>query len=256
MTKKNEVALTEEYAVAARPDWMKEDTGRGNEEVNSNDITLPRLSVIQDLSPQHKANKEEYIEGAKVGQLFNTVTKELYDKVAFIPVKLVKEWVLWKDRKKGGGFGGAFPDERSANRAKMEQDSPNDWEVVDTDVQYGLTVTGPRDNPVMEEVVISLSKGLKKASRNFNTMIKLGGGDRFSRIYSLESVDDTSKNGEDYKNLKFSQLGFVTEAMYKRAESVYEAIEAGLRSVAHDEDASTEKVVMGTKQEDTIDDEF
>lgn len=255
-SKKNEVATVDSFenAVMQRPDYMK-DAGRGNEEVNSNDITLPRLQIIQDLSPQHKQNKEEYIEGAKVGQMFNTVTKELYDAIYFCPVKLVKEFVLWKDRKAGGGFGGAFPTELEAAKARMEQDNPDQWEVVDTDVHYGIKVSGTPSDPHMEEIVISLSKGTKKASRNLNTLVKLAGGDRFSRLYKVVSVDDLSKNGEDYKNYKFAPMGFAPELVYKRAEEVYEAIEAGLRSVVHADDSEdaqntaqhgkAEKVVEG-----------
>ena len=76
MTAKKEVAVKEETSLVLddRPDWMK-DGNRGSEEVSSNDITLPRLQIIQDLSPQHKKNKPEYIDGAEVGDFFNSLMK-------------------------------------------------------------------------------------------------------------------------------------------------------------------------------------
>ena len=42
------------------------------------DITIPRVDVLQALSPQRKKTNAEYIEGAEEGMLFNTVTKQLY----------------------------------------------------------------------------------------------------------------------------------------------------------------------------------
>ena len=59
-----------------RPDFMG-NSQRGSEDVTIDDLTIPRVDIIQDLSPQHKKNKPEYIEGAEVGMLFNTVTGKL-----------------------------------------------------------------------------------------------------------------------------------------------------------------------------------
>ncbi len=79
-------------AVAAKdeqlPAYMR-DTGdaRGNENVDTNDLALPRFNVLQDISPQLKAKNEEHIEGSAAGMIFNTLTNELYkDGVTIVPV--------------------------------------------------------------------------------------------------------------------------------------------------------------------------
>ena len=85
-----------------RPDWM-EDSNRGSEGVTAEDLIIPRLDVFQDLSPQIKKNKPEYIEGAEAGLLFNTVTGQVYGReIMFVPVFYRKEWVIWRTRKAGG----------------------------------------------------------------------------------------------------------------------------------------------------------
>lgn len=264
MTTKKEIAVKEEsmdlLVLADRPDFLKAGAGRGSEEMETSDITIPRLSIIQDLSPQSKKNKPEYIEGAEVGHLFNTITKELFTgEVMFIPVYFRKEYVIWKVRKLGGGFFGAFDTEQGAITAlsKLEGNA-NDYEVVDTHVHFVLLVKqgSTKDQPILEEVVLSMSKSQNKVSRQLNTMVKLAGGDRFSRVYKLSATEEQNKNGDDYWNFRVQPYGYVSEAMYKHAESVYEAISSGQRRVDHSGDEANGPSRPSPTQGADFDDEF
>lgn len=75
--------------------------GTGFEDVKSTDLSIPFLNVLQPLS---KVITENLIEGAKAGQILNTVTSELMDEFVFIPVHREEAWVEWVPRIKGGGF--------------------------------------------------------------------------------------------------------------------------------------------------------
>lgn len=75
--------------------------GTGFEDVKSSDLSIPFLNVLQPLS---KVITENLIEGAKAGQILNTVTSELMDEFVFIPVHREEAWVEWVPRIKGGGF--------------------------------------------------------------------------------------------------------------------------------------------------------
>jgi hypothetical protein len=243
-----------------RPDFLKGGNGRGSEEMDMGDITIPRLSIIQDLSPQGKKNKPEYIEGAEVGHLFNTITKELFTgEVMFIPVYFRKEYIIWKTRKAGGGFHGAFATEQQAVAALADlEGNANDYEIVDTHVHFVLLVKAgsTKDKPILEEVVLSMSKSQNKVSRQLNTMVKLAGGDRFSRIYKLSATEEQNKNGDDYWNFRVQPFGYVSEAMYKRAEETYEAISSGQRKVDHGSDDTDAKPTKAKAQAADFDDEF
>lgn len=262
--KKTQVAKKEsmDLALDNRPDFLKGGNGRGSEEMDTGDITLPRISIIQDLSPQAKKNKPEYIEGAEIGHLFNTITNELFTSaLLFIPVYFRKEYIIWKTRKAGGGFYGAFDNEKDAIAELPNlEGNANDYEIVDTHVHYVLLVKegSTMDKPILEEVVLSMSKSQNKVSRQLNTMVKLAGGDRFSRIYTLGAKEETNKNGDDYWNFSVAPKGYVSEAMYKKAEEVYEAISAGQRKVDHGEPAGEQsKAQKGdNKVDDDFDDEF
>ena len=54
---------------------------RGSEDVTANDVIIPRLDIIQGLSPQKDKTHAKYIKGAEEGVIFNSVTGELYDSI-------------------------------------------------------------------------------------------------------------------------------------------------------------------------------
>jgi len=236
-TAKKAVAKTKD-SMPSRPSYMKpEGSERGNEGVSSQDMTIPRLSIIQDLSPQHKKSKPEYIEGAEVQMIFNTATQKLYGKTVFVvPVLFRKEWVIWKDVNKGGGFKGSFATPQEANDELASLEDAEDCEVVDTAQHFVLIVD---EDGEMEQAVISMSKSQMKVSRKWNTSISAAGGDRFERMYRLEVVEDQNKNGQEYYNWKVSQMGYVEEEVFRRAEKMYEAVRSGAVDVKRDSDAPT-----------------
>lgn len=247
MAKGKEVTAPAGTDVDVRPDYMGNEE-RGSEQVTINDLTIPRLSMIQDLSPQRKSNKPEYIEGAEEGMLFNTVTNELYrDFVLFVPVYFRLEWVVWKHRDSGGGFLGAFATQAEAVEfvgqhplaGQTTEKSEPVLDVQDTAQHFGLLLdpNSPLEDPRAQEIVISMSKSQLKPSRQLNSQIKLAGGDRWERYYKLEAVTVEGGKG-DYFNWKVAQLGFVSESVFKQAEALYTAVKAGQRDVDRGEPKS------------------
>lgn len=236
------------------PEYIDRNSHRGDENVTTDDLTIPRIVLIQDLSPQYKKDKPEYIEGANVGDMFNTVTNQVYgNNITIIPVLFRKEFIIWKDRKAGGGFRGAYPTYKEAQAAMAALDPAEQpsCKIKDTAQQFVIIVDGrsTMDNPVFEEAVISLSGGLMGASRNLNSMCKMAGGDRFSRAYKMASVEVKGAKGE-YKSYKFHPLGYVSETLYRLAEASYAAITAGERDVDRRSDAEP------AATDESLDDEF
>lgn len=203
------------------PSYIKAGSNRGNEHVSTQDLLIPRIDVLQALSPQVNAKKEEYIEGAKVGQLFNTLTNEVFDSIGITPVTFARKYLVWVDRKKDadGGLLGVFDTEPEAQTFLESRSDKDKLEISTTGEHLVLTDTG-------EEVMISMAKSKLKVSRKFNSLIRLQGGDRFSRRYELTSMDDSSAQG-DFMNLKITPAGFPSEEVYKKAEALYTSIEQG-----------------------------
>jgi hypothetical protein len=230
--KKTEMAATagaqQGTAIATEmPDYLKQNVGnRGRENVGVDDLVIPRLELVQDLSPARKKSDPNYIEGAEEGMLYNNVTRELYGtKVMVIPVGYVKEWLLWKDRKQGGGFGGAYPTEAEAIGARDLLEDGDSYEVVDTGQQFCILV---HPDGRTEEIVVSMAKSKAKVSRKWNSLIRIANGDSFSRVYELSAVEDTNKQNQKYFNFAVRAAGFPPEPLYRKAEAMYKNIASGV----------------------------
>lgn len=237
-TGKKEVATKSENTslfLEERPDHIGT-TRRGSEGVAAEDMSLPRLEIIQDLSPQRKKSEPQYIEGAEEGMAFNTASNELYGtEVTIIPVFFRKEFLLWKDRKAGGGFGGAFNTLEDAEEERDRKEDPDKWQVNDTQQHFCLLVHPDctPDNPHVEEVVLSLSRSKMKAGRKLNTLVQQAGVDRWGRAYKFGVVQDSNENGT-YYNWSVKQCGFTPKFLADLAERVYEAVKSGLKDVSRD----------------------
>lgn len=220
-----------------RPDHIGEGH-RGSEEVGTNDTSLPRLEIIQDLSPQRKRSEAAYIEGAEEGMIFNTASQQLLGgEVILIPVYFRKEWLLWQDRQKSGGeggFGGAYASEAEAQAALELLDKQENWDIIDTHQHFCMLVNADKS---VTEVVLSMSKTKMKPSRQWNTMVQTAGGDRFSRAYRLSVVQVKNAKGSFF-NWNVKQLGFVPKELFEKAEFLYDAIKGGQRDVNRNYDAA------------------
>jgi hypothetical protein len=239
---KTEVTVKEENAFAMEaPAWVSQGTARGSEEVGSADMVLPRLEIVQALSPIKETNED-----AREGLLFNSVTEQILgDTVYFVPVYYRMEYLVWRDQDKGGGFLGSFSSAAEAERRKTQAVTDGDdidaIEIVDTPVQYGMRI---EPSGHFEQIVISMAKTKAKVSRRWNAMIQIAGGDRFSRVYKISTFRDENKKGQKFYNYVVQPAGFTPEKVYREAERLYEVLKTQDVKVAHEtvvEAAGTER---------------
>ena len=243
-------ASKEVVAIAAAfemtvPDYINQGLARGSEEVKSSDMVLPRLELVQALSPI-----KDLDEDAKEGYLFNSVTQEVIGDLAyFVNVYFRLEYLVWKDQKEGGGFFGSFATEGEAKARRAEVvaggENPDLIEVVDTPVHYGLRITP--DMSVCEQIVFSMAKTKSKVSRKWNAMIQIAGGDRFSRVYKITSFTDENKKGQKFKNFVVQPAGFAPKAAYIQAEALYEILKTQEFRAAHETVSDAEGTATGER---------
>lgn len=228
---KQELVTRQEGALAVNevPDYIKKGGARGNENVDMGDMVIPRIELAQALSKCLKESDANYIEGAKQGDLYNTVTRENYGQaVKVVPILFKKEYLAWRDQKLGGGFAGAYPTMAECEARIHEEAKPEEWEATETAQQLVIVV---KQDGTTEEAVVSMNKTKLKVSKQWNSMIRLNGNDRFSRMYVLHSVDETNTNNQDYKNFGVFNSGFPPADVYKKAEALYLAITSGARKM-------------------------
>lgn len=208
------------------PEWAKNGSGRGSENVGTKDIVLPRLEIIQAQSPIKDEKPDEAVEG----HLFNTVTTEILgDMVFIVPIYYRMEYLVWKDQDAGGGFFGAFDYEDQAHKRKddlvKDGEDPALLEVVDTPVHYCLLVDP--NTLATQQIVISMPKSKAKISRKWNATIQLAGGDRFSRVYKVTTFKDKNKQNKTFFNYVVQPAGFPPEEVYREAEKLYGMFKSG-----------------------------
>lgn len=80
-----------------------DDAGAGFENTTSADFKTPWIRVLD-----AKSKDVETVPGAKAGLIINTVTKQLFNKVLFVPCATEAYYVEWKPRGQGGGGGAGF----------------------------------------------------------------------------------------------------------------------------------------------------
>jgi hypothetical protein len=154
---------------------------RGKESITQEDMQLPRLSVAQKTSPQIDPSKSEYIDGLRLAQMFNSLTKAIYGNG---PLEITVV--------------------RTSKRA-MEFDKEN--HVVDFNVPLGdarLEFTdGPNGERVKpratlfydflvlldgEPIVLSLKTTQIKVAKQLNSLLMLTPGPTWARKYVLTST--------------------------------------------------------------------
>lgn len=170
-----------DQAVALPPNLdslLASDSGSGFEEAGRDAYAIPFLLVLQDLSPQVKKMKGEYIEGAKPGMIFNTVTKKLYDGaegIWVIPAHWSQTFIEWVPRLKGGGFVGAFPPGHPRVSEAIRQKGagmllPNGNELMDTRQHFVVAIDPETERG--DGVLIPFKSTGLKISRNWMSQMR------------------------------------------------------------------------------------
>lgn len=190
------------------------DAGAGYEDQTSDDVQVPFIAVIQDLSPQHKKKRAEYIEGAEVGDLFNTVTNELvpqgFEFIAFMRDHCFVEWI---PRDKGGGFVARHERESEiVRRAKAESrkfgkyTTPDGNDLQETFYVWGLAIINGTPTPAIIAFTSTKIKVFKKWNTARNMFrIQLADGTRqnppmFAHLVAITTIEE-SRGDNDFFNL-------------------------------------------------------
>lgn len=271
----NEVATrpaphaTSEVATKADLDnLLAMDAGSGMENMKSEDYAIPRLSILQALSPQINKRDDAYVEGAEAGMIYDSVANELYDGqegILIIVVSYRRAHLQWwpRDSKKGKGFVKDWGSDPSilaqTNRSEKGQNLLADGsEIVPTGEYFCMLVD--ENDGTFERVLIPMAKTQLIKSKKLNTiasslMVPVGGQLRqaplFYRSYRFCSKPESNDKGNWFgwditpgpallpNTLKIPVLPF-GERLYLEARSFKQAVHENKVKVAKPmEDSST-----------------
>ena len=180
--------------------------GEGLDNVGADDLLVPRLAILQALSPQLKKVKSEYIENAEEGMIADLGTGELFpDGLWFLPVHYRKEFLEWAPRDSGKGLVEVHssPDilEQTTKDDRGRQVLPSGNYIAETAQFYGINLSaGGRLS-----FIPMTSTQLKKA-RRLNTLamgekLQRADGSEFTaplwyRTYQFGSAAESNNEGD------------------------------------------------------------
>lgn len=224
------------------PDYI-ENVAHGRENLDSRDITMPILCVVQGMTKQKSRTDPRYIPGLQDGMLFNNLTSEIYaaqgEPLRVIPIRVDKHAIEFYPRPKDGETASGPQGIKDRNvswddpRCEFDGDrKPQAERFYDF-----LSLISHKDGR-LEPIVISMSRSKFKVAKQLNGLISLTGNKpMYACAYALESVDDTSKTGgHTFKNFKFTPIGWVTDRENAAAKDLFQRMKGKTIEVEREKD--------------------
>ena len=233
---------------------FEEDAAKGLGNIGQQDLALPFLKILGQLSPEVNKRDGKYVERAEPGMIYNSVSGELYDGakgINVIPAFYKLEYVEWKDRGEGSGGPVAVHDSSSDIMSQTKADAnfkdrlPN-GNYVEKTASHFVIITG--DSPTT--ALISMKSTQLKISRKWNSMmsgIKLKGKNglftpaSFSHIYRLKTTQMSNDKGTWF-GWDVSKVGPITDtSLYQQAKTFSDNISKGSVKAKHGEEKKGSK---------------
>ena len=222
--------------------------------VGQDDLALPFLKILGQLSPEVNKRDGKYVEGAEPGMIVNSVTKELHDGakgINVIPVHYERQYVEWQDRGQSGNAPVAIHNAESdimstTTRDKSWKDRLPNGNYLENTANHFVILMGKSPSTAL----ISMKATQLKISRKWNSImmgLKLQGKNglftppTYSHIYNLKTVQMSNDKGTWF-GWDVSKVGPVTDkGVYEIAKSFAEKNSKGEVKVKHGSDESKEK---------------
>jgi len=199
----NQVATKKEGALATN--LFEADANQGAQNISQEDLALPFLKILGQLSPEVNKRDGKYVEGAEPGKIINSVTNELFDSVQVIPCHYKRQYIEWQDRGTSTGAPVAIHEADSdivsqTTRGKDYKDRLPNGNYLDNTANHFVLVTGK--NP--QTALISMKSTQLKVSRKWNSImmgLKMQGKNglftppTYSHIYNLSTVQMSNDKG-------------------------------------------------------------
>jgi len=231
------------------------DFGSGFEGADKDSFAIPFLQLLQKMSPKVDEDHAEYIQGAKAGMFYNTVTGKLFDGKSgldIIPCAYKRSFILWGGREGDGGYKGEFTVEEfmtlseDENKVKVLEGKayvPNeDGSIVEkkndyySDTRSHFVIVLDRETGEYGRAILSLASSQIKSSKKLMTAlqqkkVKTPQGMRtpptFANIVKVTSSGRSNDSGS-WSGVDFELTGTVQTAdLYKEAKEFFTQVVGG-----------------------------
>ena len=231
---------------------------QGFENIDSKSLQLPFLKILGQLSPQVTAGDSKYIEAAKPGMIYNTVTDKLYDGnkgMLVIPAYYKFEYIEWADRGQEGSNAprNIYPADSDimskTNRGDDGKDRLQSGNYIEETASHFVVVV---EESMASEALITMKSTQRKKSKKWNSMMNMmqvpkkdGKGffrpAPFTQQYRLKTVLEKNQLGSWY-GWEITSEGLVQdESLVNRAYKFRQSLMSGSVKVKHGQEESSEK---------------
>jgi len=221
------------------------DAGQGIANIKQEDLALPFLKVLGQLSPEVNTRDAKYVKGAQPGMIINTVTADLYDGekgIEVLPVYYKRQYIEWQDRGESKGapvnIYDAGDDIPKTTRDKGNKDRLANGNYLENTVSHFVVLLGKTPTTAL----ISMKATQLKISRKWNSMmmgIKMQGKNglftppTYSHIYKLRTVQQSNDKGTWF-GWDVSKVGPVTDkGIYEIAKGFSNNVAKGAVQAKH-----------------------
>lgn len=192
-----------------------EELNDGSGDFDAEDYAIPQIGIVQSLSPQRSDKKPEYIEGCKEGDIFDSVSKELFNGakgITVIPCRYERTYPEWLPRSKGGGLVVNHGADDTAYKAAKPMENTNSRQTKDGNEivptgNYAVMVI--REDGTTSMAILRMSKTTMKHAKRWNSLIgsvkvqnsqgKVGTAPIYQMAYQLTTVPESNSQGDWFR---------------------------------------------------------
>lgn len=190
---------------------LEQFAGGGMQEMKAEDMSIPFLRILAQLSPQVNKRDGAYVQGAEAGDIYHTVENRAFKGdagITVVPCYLSHRYVEWKPREKGGGYVASYHAEDPITKTTRRDDRgnevlPNGNILVNTYQYFVLLITesGP------QRCMIAMSSSQVTRAKKWNTTMQAqtARGEKglftlpmFAFKYHLKTVPQQNDKGSWY----------------------------------------------------------
>lgn len=185
----------------------------GFENVSASDLLIPRLTILQKMSPQIDKGDPKYITGAEYGDFCDTGTNEVFKEMAVIPCFFSMVYLEWGPRGSGKGLVANHGTDASILKNCTPDDKrrmtlPNGNYIAETATWYVLNLSANNRKSFIPLVSTGLKHSRSWLTRLTSERVRRPDGSEFQppmwfRSWNVTTVEEKNNDGS-WKNWKFS----------------------------------------------------
>lgn len=196
-------ALSDMTGAMERPKSLDQNDRTGTENINVDDLRLPRLAIAQGLSTQMIPDDSTFIADLKLFDMFNDLTSDIYGRgpITFVPLQRVQKYREFAPRVKGQQGGGGVVDldvPHGDPRTLWTKDAENKRipPVATEFIEFVILMLRPGKAP--EPVMLSIkttNKFNRRAADQLTSFIMLRNAPIFAGLYTVTTKSEKNDQG-------------------------------------------------------------